>query len=182
VLAERDLPLFIHPGPAASTGTGGPGWWAAVVPYVQQMHAAWFAFRAYGRPAYPRLRVCFTALAGLGPMHGERLAARGGADPLTRGLVDPRMFVETSSYGRRAVDSVLRVLGVDMLVFGSDRPYAQPHPDPGLGEAARHAIRVTNPGRLLHGDRRPDSPQQERSERDDLSRATAAVSRPARAG
>ena len=182
VLAERDLPLFIHPGPAASAGTGGPGWWAAVVPYVQQMHAAWFAFRAYGRPAYPRLRVCFTALAGLGPMHGERLAARGGADPLTRGLVDPRMFVETSSYGRRAVDSVLRVLGVDMLVFGSDRPYAQPHPDPGLGEAARHAIRVTNPGRLLHGDRRPDSPQQERSERDDLSRATAAVSRPARAG
>ena len=182
VLAERDLPLFIHPGPAASAGTGGPGWWAAVVPYVQQMHAAWFAFRAYGRPAYPRLRVCFTALAGLGPMHGERLAARGGADPLTRGQVDPRMFVETSSYGRRAVDSVLRVLGVDMLVFGSDRPYAQPHPDPGLGEAARHAIRVTNPGRLLHGDRRPDSPQQERSERDDLSRATAAVSRPARAG
>ena len=51
VLAERDLPLFIHPGPAAGTGTGGPGWWAAVVPYVQQLHAAWFAFRAYGRPA-----------------------------------------------------------------------------------------------------------------------------------
>ena len=66
VLAERDLPLFIHPGPAAGTGACGPAWWAAVVPYVQQLHAAWFAFRAYGRPAYPRLRVCFTALAGLG--------------------------------------------------------------------------------------------------------------------
>jgi len=156
VLAERDLPLFIHPGPAADAGPGGPAWWAPVVPYVQQLHAAWFAFRAYGRPAYPRLRVCFTALAGLGPMHGERLAARGGGDPLTRGLVDPRMFVETSSYGRRAVDSVLRVLGVDMLVFGSDRPYAQPHLDPGLGEAAHHAIRVTNPARLLDGDRRPE--------------------------
>jgi predicted TIM-barrel fold metal-dependent hydrolase len=73
-------------------------------------------------------------------------------------VVDPRMFVETSSYGRRAVDSMLRVLGVDMLVFGSDRPYAQPHPDPGLGEAARHAIRVTNPARLLYGDRQPDIP------------------------
>jgi 6-methylsalicylate decarboxylase len=155
VLAERDLPLFIHPGPAAGARAGGPAWWAAVVSYVQQLHAAWFAFRAYGRPAYPRLQVCFTALAGLAPLHGERLAARGGGDPLTRGVVDPHMFVETSSYGNRAVDSVLRVLGVDMLVFGSDRPYAQPRPDLGLGDAARHAIRVTNPARLLHGDRLP---------------------------
>lgn len=154
VLAERDLPLFIHPGPAAGAA-GSPAWWAALVPYVQQLHAAWFAFRAFGRPAYPRLRVCFTALAGLGPLHGERLTARGGADPLARGVVDPHMFVETSSYGNRAVDSVLRVLGVDMLVFGSDRPYAQPHPHLGLGEAARHAIRVTNPVRLLQGDRTP---------------------------
>jgi hypothetical protein len=155
VLAERDLPLFIHPGPAAGARAGGPAWWAALVPYVQQLHAAWFAFRAYGRPAYPRLRVCFTALAGLGPLHGERLAARGGADPLAQGVVDSHMFVETSSYGNRAVDSVLRVLGVDMLVFGSDRPYAQPRPDLGLGDAARHAIRVTNPARLLQGDRLP---------------------------
>jgi len=179
ILAERDLPLFIHPGPAAGAGaTGpasapgpasepgpasapgpanaaGPAWWAALVPYVQQLHAAWFAFRAYGRPAYPRLRVGFTALAGLGPLHGERMAARGGADQLARGTVDPRMFVETSSYGNRAVDSVLRVLGVDMLVFGSDRPYAVPHPDFGIGDAARHAIRVTNPARLLHGDSQP---------------------------
>jgi len=155
VLAERDLPLFIHPGPVARPDAAGPAWWPALVPYIQQLHAAWFAFRAYARPAYPRLRVCFTALAGLGPLHGERLAARGGADPLVRGAVDPHMFVETSSYGNRAVDSVLRVLGVDMLVFGSDRPYAQPHPDFGLGAAARHAIRVANPARLLAGDWQP---------------------------
>jgi hypothetical protein len=158
VLAERDLPLFIHPGPAVDARAGGPVWWAAVVPYVQQLHAAWFAFRAYGRPAYPRLRVCFTALAGLAPLHGERLAARGGTDPLARGVVDSRLFVETSSYGNRAVESVVRVLGVDTLVFGSDRPYAQPHSDFGLGEAARHVIRVTNPARLLHGDRLPGGP------------------------
>ena len=50
VLAERDLPLFIHPGPAAGVSAGGPAWWAPLVPYVQQLHAAWFAFRAYGRP------------------------------------------------------------------------------------------------------------------------------------
>ncbi len=155
VLANRDLPLFIHPGPAAGAPTGGPAWWAPVVSYVQQLHAAWFAFRAYGRPAYPELRVCFAALAGLGPLHGERLAARGGIDPLVRGVVDSRMFLETSSYGNRAVDSVLRVLGVDVLVFGSDRPYAEPNPDLGLGDAARYAILVTNPARLLHGDHLP---------------------------
>jgi hypothetical protein len=152
VLAERDLPLFVHPGPAAAAGAG-PSWWAAVVPYVQQLHAAWFAFRSFGRPAYPRLRVCFAALAGLAPLHGERLAARGGGDPLARGVVDPRMFVDTSSYGDRAVDSVVRVLGIDMLVLGSDRPYATLCGDYGLGDAARYAISVTNPAWLLHGDR-----------------------------
>ena len=192
VLAERDLPLFIHPGPAAGVSAGGPAWWAPLVPYVQQLHAAWFAFRAYGRPAYPRLRVCFTALAGLGPLHGERMAARGGDGPLARGVVDPLMFVETSSYGCRAVDSVLRVLGIDMLVSGSDRPYAEPHPDLGLGGAARHAIRVTNPARLLRGDRLADGGQpvparrdltarqmEERSDRDDHFVAAHPVSRPA---
>lgn len=152
VLAERDLPLFIHPGAADSAGRGGPAWWPAVISYVQQLHAAWFAFRVYGRPAYPRLRVCFAALAGLAPLHGERLAARGGSDPLARGVVDSRLYVETSSYGNRAVEAIVRVLGIDVVVNGSDRPYAQPHPDYGLGEAARHAIRVTNPSRLLHGD------------------------------
>jgi hypothetical protein len=185
VLAERDLPLFIHPGPAAGAMAGGPAWWAALVPYVQQLHAAWFAFRAYGRPAYPHLRVCFTALAGLAPLHGERLAARGGADPLVRGVIDPHTFVETSSYGNRAVDSVLRVLGVDMLVFGSDRPYAQPQLDLGLGDAARHAIRVTNPARLLQGDRLPPEArmivqQEGGNDHNDHFRATRPVSRPAR--
>jgi len=121
-------------------------------------------------------------------LHGERLAARGGDDPLARGIVDPRMFVETSSYGNRAVDSVLRVLGVDMLVFGSDRPYAQPRPDPGLGDAARHAIGVTNPARLLQGDRLPPGgrtltgQQQGEEYRNDHFRAPRPVSRPARAG
>jgi hypothetical protein len=148
VLADCDLPLLIHPGPAGSAG--GPGWWAAVVSYVQQMHAAWFAFRAHGRPAYPRLRVCFAALAGLAPLHGERVAARGGADAIARGLVDPNVFVETSSYGNRAVDAVIRVLGTDVVVLGSDRPYAEPA-DLGLGECFADAIRSSNPARLLTG-------------------------------
>lgn len=63
------------------------------------------------------------------------------------------MFVETSGYGSRATDCVIRVLGVDGLVFGSDRPYAGLNPDFSLGAAAWHAIRVTNPARLLNDGR-----------------------------
>ncbi|GAA4127582.1 amidohydrolase [Actinomadura keratinilytica] len=149
VLERRGLPLFVHPGPAPRIDGDVPAWWTALVPYVQQMHAAWFAFRAYGRPRHPRLRVCFALLAGLAPVHGERLAARGGG----RGEVDPDAFVETSSYGPRAADAVVRALGVDVVVHGSDRPYAPPA-DLKQGEAARHAFRVANPYRLLHGKER----------------------------
>ncbi|MFF7639958.1 amidohydrolase [Streptomyces canus] len=148
LLEERDLPLFVHPGPSAG-GSEGPGWWPAMVPYVQQMHAAWFAFRAYGRPRHPRLRVCFALLAGLAPLHGERFAARGGGGTQP----DPSVFVETSSYGPRAVESVVRALGVEAVVQGSDRPYAEPpqHPGHGLGGAAAYAFRIANPRRLLTG-------------------------------
>ncbi|MER7129729.1 amidohydrolase family protein [Streptosporangium saharense] len=144
VLAERDLPLFVHPGPARTPV--GPGWWPAVVPYVQQMHASWYAFAAFGRTRHPDLRVCFALLAGLAPLHSERLINRGGQ---SRGQVDPDTFLETSSYGPRAIDAVIRELGIDVVVNGSDQPYATA-PDPALGEAARHAIAVTNPSRLLN--------------------------------
>jgi hypothetical protein len=148
LLEERGLPVFLHPGPVPGAATDDPSWWPALVPYVQQMHAAWFAFRAFGRARHPRLRVCFALLAGLAPLHGERFAARGGG----RGEVDRDAFVETSSYGPRAIDTTIRALGIDTIVCGSDRPYAPPPGDLGLGEAAEHAIRVANPGRLLMGE------------------------------
>ncbi|MFH8349466.1 amidohydrolase [Streptomyces sp. NPDC018045] len=142
---DADRPLFVHPGAAPPSPPGGPAWWPALVPYLQQLHAAWFAFRAFGRPRHPRLRVCFAALAGLAPLHGERLAARGGRD---RGRVDPGVFYDTSSYGTRAVDAVVRAVGIDAVVSGSDRPYAVPEV-PDLGAAAVHALRTANPARLL---------------------------------
>jgi hypothetical protein len=148
VLEATDRPLLIHPGLAAGPGRvadGAPAWWPAIVPYVQQMHAAWFAFRAYGRPRHPGLRVCFAILAGLAPLHGERFASRAGG----RSPVDLGVFLEISSYGTRAVDATIRVLGIDALVNGSDRPYADPvRLD--LGAAATHALRSANSGRLLY--------------------------------
>jgi 6-methylsalicylate decarboxylase len=200
VLEERGRPLLVHPGPSGAVAPASPDWWPAIVSYVQQMHAAWFAFRVYGRPRYPRLRVCFALLAGLAPLHGERFAARAGdrmagragdrsagagdrfapgagdrsagagdrsagaGDRFApgdgdlfapgagdRGAVDPDVFLEVSSYGIRAIDATVRVLGIDALVNGSDRPYAEPVDlDGALGAAAAHALRRVNPLRLLN--------------------------------
>ncbi|MDQ1023489.1 hypothetical protein QF035_001071 [Streptomyces umbrinus] len=159
VLTRHGKPLFIHPGAVQPT-PDAPPWWPALVPYVHQLHASWFAFRAFGRARHPRLRVCFAALAGLAPLHGERLAIRGGG----RGQVDFDAFYETSSYGTRAVDAVVRAVGIDVVVGGSDRPYAPPV-IPDLGAAAAvHALRITNPARLLYGRARAVSPWRTRSE------------------
>lgn len=150
VLDSESAPLLVHPGPAGTQDhQDRPGWWAPVVPYVAQLHAAWWAWADGGRARFPDLPVCFVALAGLGPLHGERQRARGGES----GAVDPLTFVETSSYGTLAVDSVIRVLGIDVVCHGSDRPYCSAAL-PALGDAAMNAIKTRNPGRLLA--RHPD--------------------------
>ena len=154
--------VFVHPGPVAGPGeelrlrgsaAGAaterlPSWWAAVVDYPSQLQAAWWAWQAAGRQLLPDLRICFAAGAGLGPVHHERFLARGGR-PL---VSDPGVFVDTSSYSRQGLDSLIRALGIDPIVIGSDRPYGTPA-EPDLGEAAALAMRHTNPLRLLEGTR-----------------------------
>jgi hypothetical protein len=108
------------------------------------MHAAWHAFAAFGRPAHPRLRVCFAMLAGLAPLQRERLVARGGPR-----LSDHDVFVDTSSYGARAVDAAIRELGIDRLVLGTDVPVID-FAEPVLGDAVALALRERNPDRLLN--------------------------------
>jgi predicted TIM-barrel fold metal-dependent hydrolase len=148
VLERRGVPLLVHPGPSprtlrAANARGAPPWWPSMTRYVASMNAAWHAFGVAGRTAHPRLRVCFAMLAGLAPLQRERLVARGG-----RPAADPLTFVDTSSYGVRAVDAVIRELGVDALVHGSDLPVVA-GAEPGLGEAVRVALRERNPSRLL---------------------------------
>jgi hypothetical protein len=164
---ECDLPVLVHPGPAAVPGDASgwgpaaappdvpewspaaaspdvPAWWPALTDYVAQMQAAWLAFATRGRPRHPHLRVVFAMLAGLAPLHGERLAARGGV--LRH---DPLSFYDVSSYGVKAVDAMIRAVGIDQIVFGSDRPVAHPPRLGGLGSAAEAAIERTNPARVL---------------------------------
>jgi 6-methylsalicylate decarboxylase len=142
-LERHDAPVLIHPGPARAEASARPPWWQAMTGYVAAMQRAWHAFAVWGRAAHPRLRACFAMLAGLAPLHGERLLARGG-------LVasDPDVFLDTSSYGARAVDAVLREVGVDRLVHGSDRPVIAAA-DLRLGDAVEVALRERNPARLL---------------------------------
>ena len=144
VCEEQDRPVLVHPGPVSTAAVDAPGWWPAVVDYPAQLQAAWWSWHTAGRALLPQLRVCFAAGAGLAPLHHERFAVRGGQ----RFVVDHDVFVDISSYGRQAVDALARALGIDVLVMGSDRPYAEP-PDPRLGDAAQHAICVSNPLRLL---------------------------------
>ncbi len=142
-LARHEAPLLIHPGPAAAGPPTGPRWWPALTDYVMEMQKAWYAFALWGRPAHPRLRVCFAMLSGLAPLQRERLVARGG-----RAERDPGVFLDTSSYGLRAVDAVVREVGVDRLVYGSDRPVIAPG-ELALGDAVDVALRERNPARLL---------------------------------
>ena len=84
--------------PGRPRRTRRAAWWAAVVDYPAQLQAAWWAWHAAGRGLLPDLRICFVAGAGLAPLQHERFAARGGG----RFVVDPTVFVDTSSYGRQA--------------------------------------------------------------------------------
>jgi hypothetical protein len=143
-LERRDAPLLVHPGPVPAGDTERtPSWWAALTDYVASMQTAWHAFAVWGRPAHPRLRVCFAMLAGLAPLQRERLVARGGP-----AVSDPDVFLDVSSYGGRTVDAVLREVGVDRLVEGSDRPVIGATALM-LGDAVRTALRERNTARLL---------------------------------
>jgi hypothetical protein len=81
-------------------------------------------------------------LAGGGPLHAERLVARGGPGSA---IHDPLAWFDVSSYGPLALDAMIRTIGVDRLVYGSDRPVAAPPAIATLGDAVEHALTVANP-------------------------------------
>jgi predicted TIM-barrel fold metal-dependent hydrolase len=139
-LERRSAPLFVHPGPAA-VPAGAESWWPAVTGYVAGLQRAWVAWLAHGSPAHPELRVLFAALAGLAPLHRERLLARGAR----LCAAHPNMFYDTSSYGEHAVGWMAETVGRSQLVYGSDRPFALP------GIPADDELATNNPARLLHG-------------------------------
>ncbi|MBV9820432.1 MAG: amidohydrolase family protein [Solirubrobacterales bacterium] len=122
---EHGVPVFVHPGGLAARepGLDEPLWWTGLTDYVAEMQTAWLTFVVWVRRELPQLRTVFAMLAGAAPLHGERLAARGGP---ALDLGDPHTFYDTSSYGPRMVGALARVVGSARLVHGSDRPVIEP--------------------------------------------------------
>jgi predicted TIM-barrel fold metal-dependent hydrolase len=135
--AELNSPLFIHPGPGLEPA--GPvlaeeSWWLPLTRYVSQMHASWLTLETVGRRELASLRIVYAMLAGLAPLHAERLLARGGP-----GVDHASSFYDTSSYGATAIDAMARCVGRDRLLYGSDRPVVEPPPHAGAGPLRENA-------------------------------------------
>jgi 6-methylsalicylate decarboxylase len=147
-LERRGQALFVHPGPA-SRPDGRPAWWTAVVDYVAEMQAAWFAWLTGGAARFPRLPVVFGVLAGGAPVQLERLAVRGG--PMTP--IPATMYLDTASYGRLGLGLAVEALGRERLVFGSDAPVCPAETTlaalAALGDDILAAVTIANPGRFL---------------------------------
>lgn len=148
-LERRSQLLFVHPG-AGRGVDGAPAWWCSVVDYTSQMQAAYAFWLWQGRERWPRLPVLFALLAGGAPFQLERLAARG-ID--LRDVVAADIWLDTSSYGPRALELCLSIFGADRLVYGSDAPVLDPEASlsavRSFGEAIEAALRTHNPTRLL---------------------------------
>jgi 6-methylsalicylate decarboxylase len=152
LLDELDLRggfLFVHPGPPRQP-PGPTAWWPAVVDYTAQMQAAYAAWLAGGVGRWPGLKVVFAILAGGGPFQLERLRSQGVS---TRDLAQENVFLESASYGRRALDLCLATFGVGQLLYGSDTPVIDPEPTlaaiRSFGDAVTDALCTQNPSRLL---------------------------------
>lgn len=148
-LEGRGQVLFVHPGPVDEP-EGRPGWWVAVVDYATQMQAAYAAWLAHGIDRWPRLRVVFAILAGGAPFQLERLRSRG-VD--VREALRPNLYLETASYGRRALELCLATYGGHQLLYGSDAPVIDPRATlqaiRGFGPAVADALCRDNPTALL---------------------------------
>ncbi len=117
-LERRGGLLFVHPGPA-SVPKGAPAWWPTVVDYTAQMQAAYAALdRARCRPlARPARRLRDPRGRSADPARTARVT---GVD--TRSILRPNVFLDTASYGERALELALATYGVAQLVYGSDTP------------------------------------------------------------
>jgi len=148
-LDRRGALLFVHPGPV-QVPAGAPGWWPAVVDYTAQMQAAYAAWIAQYADRWPDLSVVFAILAGGAPFQLERLASRG-ID--ARSVVRPNVYLDTASYGQRALELSLATYGVAQLVYGSDAPVIDSEPTlrsiRSFGQAVTDVVCRDNPARLL---------------------------------
>ncbi len=148
-LAATGGTLFVHPGPC-DLRADKPAWWPAVVDYTAQMQAAYASWLANGAERWPQVQVVFAILAGGGPFQVERLRSRGFE---VRPALLPNVYLETASYGRRALELCLSTFGVRQLLYGSDAPIVDTartlQEVRAFGQAVADALCRDNPTRLF---------------------------------
>ncbi len=149
-LAEAGQALFVHPGPPEPAPVDAPPWWAAIVDYTAQMQAAFAWWITQGPGATHGVPIVFSILAGGSPIQLERLRGRGGPDAES---LDPSFFLETASYGHRALELCLATYGVGQLLYGSDVPVVDSRPTlqalAGFGDALKDVVMTENPTALF---------------------------------
>jgi 6-methylsalicylate decarboxylase len=142
--------LFVHPEAAGPRREGEPEWWSWTTGYTSQMQASYLAWLAGGRAHWPSARVVFAILAGGAPFQLERLAQRG-VD--VRSALDPKVFLDVSTYGRRAIELCIETFGVGQLVYGSDTPVVDSGPTlhavRGFGDSVAQILQIDTPSALL---------------------------------
>lgn len=142
--------LFVHPEAEGPLPPGRPEWWSWNAGYAGQMQHAYFAWLAGGRERLPKVRVVFSILAGGGPFLLERLSHRG-VD--VRSALDPGVYFDTATHGRRAIELCIETFGAGQLVYGSDTPVVDPHLTlhavRGFGDAVARLLQIDTPGGLL---------------------------------
>jgi len=141
--------LFVHPV-AGSPPSADRRWWAPVVDYTSQMQRAYFAWLAAGQARWPDVRVVFAILAGGAPVQLERLGCRADA-PVES--AHENVFLEISSYGRRAIGLCADAHGAEQILFGTDAPVVDPGVAArslvGCGTELERLAREETPARLL---------------------------------
>jgi hypothetical protein len=153
LLAEVDAAsgvLFVHPEAEGSLPPGRPEWWGWTTGYTAQMQQAYFAWLAGGRERLPAIRVVFSILAGGAPFLLERLSHRGVE---VRSALDPGVYFDTATHGRRAIELCIETFGAGQLVYGSDMPVVDPRLTlqavRGFGDAVARLLQIDTPGGLI---------------------------------
>lgn len=142
--------LFVHPEAEPAQPAGRPAWWNWTVGYATQMQRAYLAWLADGRERLSSVRIVFAMLAGGGPYLLERLSHRG-VD--VRSALDPGVYYDTATHGRRAIELCIETFGAHQLVYGSDSPVVEPRftldAIRGFGQAVTHVLQSEAPRMLL---------------------------------
>ena len=142
--------LFVHPEAEDAVPPGRPEWWNWAAGYASQMQRVYLAWLADGRERLPAVRIVFSILAGGAPFLLERLSHRGVE---VRSALDPGVYFDTATHGRRAIELCIETFGAPQLVYGSDIPVVDAEftlrAVRGFGDAVARILQIDTPGALL---------------------------------